>query len=123
MKFVISRISGREPEQTIKYAVYEKIMVHHTIGPRSINKKTGLYLMQEHKRRRFTKPISGTLKEHGVNGYGEMLYEADFECYEWVVEVNTLEELLELQKNCGHSLIIGENYGVRTLDILDDYMC
>jgi len=122
MKFKINRMSGKESKQPIKYAIYEKIIIHHTIGPRRINKKIGLYLMQEHKRPRFTEPITGTLKEHGLNGYNEILYEADFECYAWVVEVNTLEELLELQKNCEHSLIIGVDYGVRTIDILDDYM-
>ena len=40
----------------------------------------------------------------------------EFAMGSWVIEINSLQELLDFQDECGHELIINEN----TLEICDD---
>ena len=41
------------------------------------------------------------------------------EWIEWIIEINTLEELLELQKEVGHEIIIGSSYNQNSNSIED----
>lgn len=39
----------------------------------------------------------------------------------WVVEINTLEELMKLQEECGHSIIISSRNPIPSIEIYDGY--
>lgn len=120
MKFKIDYVSSREPND-IEGVKLEKIRERFSIGPR--DNGFACWLKNEKGELIQIEPIEGSVVKDGKNYYGEDLYSAEFEYYEWIVEINSLEDLLRLKETCGHSLMISNGDEMDEITIVDDYMC
>lgn len=119
MKFKINYVSSREPND-IEGVKLIKIRERFSIGLR--DEGFACWLKNESGELVQIEPIEGSVVKDGENYYRKDLYSAEFEYYEWVVDLNSLDDLLRLKETCGHSLMISNGEGIDKITIVDDYM-